>query len=402
MSGKPLAFIQALRGIAALAVVLWHASRYLGPYGTGIGATLFAPGAAMGVDLFFLVSGFIMVHTTRGNDASWQYALDFAVKRATRIWPLWTIALLVCVAMKADSGFFLDPFKRLWLLKSIALLPTAGAPGDVPPVYGFPVLSVGWTLVYEVYFYAFFGLAMLCGRWRWPVFFGWLAATLLLIPLATGRLASSTDWFGFLSLSPSRDYAYPSRYLGLMTNPLILLFATGAAIGLIHHSRFAIGNARLLRSLVAVAVLAVACQYVYAFRASHGLFGWGLSLVPLLLVLAIASKRVPLPVPSGLRWLGDISFSLYLFHPAVQGTFDHLAHRFFGQEPSGYAPIVVTTLLSITVAALAHRYLERGLCEYLKRHMVQRLATCAGAAHARGNTSMPIPADPPVRSRLPA
>lgn len=73
--------VQAHRGIAALAVVLWHASRYLGPYGSGIGGTLFAPGAAMGVDLFFLISGFIMFHTTRHGDGSWRDVADFAIKR---------------------------------------------------------------------------------------------------------------------------------------------------------------------------------------------------------------------------------------------------------------------------------------------------------------------------------
>lgn len=366
MSGGPLAFVQALRGIAALAVVLWHASHYLGP--SGIGGRLFAPGAAMGVDLFFLVSGFIMVHTTRSNDASWGYAFDFAVKRVTRIWPLWALALLVYAAARADVAFLVDPAQRGWLLHSFALLPIADAPG-VPPVYGFPVLSVGWTLVYEVYFYAFFGLAMLCGRWRWHVLSGWFVATLLLIPLASGRLASGADWLGFLALSPSPDYAYASRYLGMMTNPLILLFAAGVAIGLVHGSRFAIDNTRLLWTLVAVAVTAVACQYAYAFRPYHGLLNWGLSLVPLLLVLALASKRLALRPPRALVWLGDLSFSLYLFHPTVQESFDRLAHR-FGPVPKGYAPLIATTLLSIAVAALAHRYLERGLCERLKRRII--------------------------------
>src|SRR5580698_6702501 len=60
--------IQAMRGIAALVVVCWHASRYFAPYGSGWSGGLLSPGGPMGVDLFFLISGFIMVVTTRTSE----------------------------------------------------------------------------------------------------------------------------------------------------------------------------------------------------------------------------------------------------------------------------------------------------------------------------------------------
>ena len=225
MSKASIDAVQALRGIAALAVVFWHASRYLGPYGSGIGGLVFAPGAAMGVDLFFLISGFIMFHTTRSGDGSWRAFADFAIKRAARIWPVWIIALICYLLLRIDASYFTDPVKLGWLAHSLLLIPTAGAPSDVPPVYGVPVLGVGWTLNYEMYFYAFFGLAMLCGRWRWPAFVAWLVATLVLIPLVTGRLDQASG--AWIILEPSNGYAFASRYLGLMTNGLILLFAAG-------------------------------------------------------------------------------------------------------------------------------------------------------------------------------
>ena len=96
MSTRIIAPIQALRGIAALAVLLWHASVRVDPVTL---AAFMQPASVMGVDLFFLVSGFIMVHTTRDSDGSPRYAAEFLVKRALRIWPLWlaSLALLLIV-----------------------------------------------------------------------------------------------------------------------------------------------------------------------------------------------------------------------------------------------------------------------------------------------------------------
>lgn len=191
----PLEFVQALRGIAALLVVLWHASTYFGPYGTGIAGKLFGPGATMGVDLFFLISGFIMVHTTRARDGSWKDTAAFAIKRISRIWPVWIVALLLCALSSPDRhAFVVDPAKRSSLLHSMVFVPAAGAPMDVAPVYGFPVLGVGWTLNYEMYFYAVFAGSMLFARWRWAAFFTWIAATLLLLPYCAGHLATPADW----------------------------------------------------------------------------------------------------------------------------------------------------------------------------------------------------------------
>jgi len=360
--------VQALRGIAALAVVFWHASRYLGPYGSGIGGLVFAPGAAMGVDLFFLISGFIMFHTTRNSDGSWRAFADFAIKRAARIWPVWIIALICYLLLRIDASYFTDPVKLGWLAHSLLLIPTAGAPSDVPPVYGVPVLGVGWTLNYEMYFYAFFGLAMLCGRWRWPAFVAWLVATLVLIPLATGRLDQASG--AWIILEPSNGYAFANRYLGLMTNGLILLFAAGVAIGAIYHSRWAIANVLLLRILAVAAVGAVLLQYALHFHAWHGIGHWGLSLTPLLLVVLMLHKSENIRLPRWLIYLGDISFSLYLLHPTIQEGFDVVLG---GVLPNflrtGFTALIVTTLLSILAAAASYHILERGLCEYVRRRL---------------------------------
>ncbi|HEU4663269.1 MAG TPA: acyltransferase [Dokdonella sp.] len=376
-----LEFVQALRGIAALLVVLWHASIYLGPYGTGIGGRLFGPGASMGVDLFFLVSGFIMVHTTRASDGSWKSAAAFAIKRVSRIWPLWIVALALCVLCRADAeAFAYDPAKRAWLLHSLLFIPTAGAPSDVAPIYGFPVLGVGWTLNYEMYFYAIFGASMLFARWRWVAFFAWIATTLLLLPYCAGHLATAADWAGLAGSGNAHRFGL--HYLDLMTHPLVLMFVAGVVIGMLHGSRHAIEDARVLRILCLVVTACVVLQYATQWRVGHGIAHWGLSLAPLLLVYSMASRRIVMPVPRWLVGLGNMSFSLYLLHPLVLGILPKAAVRFDHVPRSGPAAIFLMTTLSIALAALSYAVIERGPCEWLKHWLLRRLFARRGAMHA--------------------
>lgn len=361
-------FVQALRGIAALSVVLWHASRYLGPYGTGIGGRLFAPSAAMGVDLFFLISGFIMFHTTRSSTGSLADVESFAIKRATRIWPLWLIVLGIQVVYLGDSTFLSDPYKRAWLVNSALFVPTAGAGSDGAPVYGVPVVGVGWTLNYEMYFYAFFGLTMLFGRLRWIAFSAWVAVTLLLIPLLRNGIAAPVDIL--MLFSPSNESHLGIRYFDMMTNPLIWMFIIGVALGALYHSRLRLLDRHIAIGLVFAAAAGVGCQYAIHYRTYHGVLNWGLTLIPFFLALSLLDKQRALRPPRALTYLGDISFSLYLLHPFVQGAFDSVARTVRPDAlPKGFAPIVATTILSIATASLSYRYLERGLCERLRKRL---------------------------------
>lgn len=378
-STQPLEFVQALRGIAALLVVLWHASIYLGPYGTGIGGRLFGSGGSMGVDLFFLISGFIMVHTTRASDGSWKDAAVFAIKRASRIWPVWVVALVLCVLSRSDAhAFLVDPGKRSWLLHSLVFVPAPGAPSDFAPIYGFPVLGVGWTLNYEMYFYAIFAASMLFARWRWHAFFAWIVATILLLPYCAGHLVTTADWGGLAA--SGNAHRFQVHYLDLATNPLVLLFVAGVLIGLLHGSRHAVGNARVLKILCLAVTVGAVLQYAMQWRVGHGVGRCGVSLGPLLLVYCMASKRIAMPVPRWLVGLGNMSFSLYLLHPIALGILQSLAIR---PGPNhGWAAILLMMALSVALAALSYFVIERGLCEWLKEKMLRWLPSRPAASCA--------------------
>ena len=94
-SPPTIPWIQALRGIAAVLVVITHSSRALtSPLGQEYFWDLFVHGA-LGVDLFFIISGFIMVLTTQKCDGSKTYVADFVIKRFSRIWPLLFVVSMV-------------------------------------------------------------------------------------------------------------------------------------------------------------------------------------------------------------------------------------------------------------------------------------------------------------------
>ncbi len=168
--------IQALRGLAALLVVIYHTRSLEGLSITGLGASesplvggLFENGYA-GVDLFFVISGFIMVWVTQGQPAHFRTSLEFLFARIGRIYPIWwafagimTGYMVLAHGLNPNGGGW-DVISRgapltPYLLNSFFLLPQPD----------FPVLGVGWTLIHEVYFYVVFTLILLLSRRFWPL-----------------------------------------------------------------------------------------------------------------------------------------------------------------------------------------------------------------------------------------
>ncbi|MCM2535843.1 acyltransferase [Neobacillus pocheonensis] len=146
---QKLLLVQSLRGIAALIVLIHH--------GAGIGKkylnyeylnNIFSAGW-LGVDFFFVLSGFIIYYVHHKDIGQKQRLKQFYLKRFLRVYPIYWIMTIVLVTL-----FFLVPSwgigyetKLNVIIKSILLLPQSHD----------PIVNVGWSLVYEVFFYAVFG-----------------------------------------------------------------------------------------------------------------------------------------------------------------------------------------------------------------------------------------------------
>ena len=197
-----------------------------------------------GVDIFFVISGFIMAYTRRDNAAGMRDARVFITRRIERVIPLywlWTIAVLILWI----AGFIhkAHPFPGIkTIIASLLLWPLANT---IEPFQ--PVLSQGWTLSFEAYFYVFFAAALMV---RVPDRF--MAAFLSLVFLAIFLVARNTT--------------HDASVLYLTGSPLICEFIFGMVAAQIAKmiARMAIGT-RLAYFALAAAVIAFFCDYLRDF-----------------------------------------------------------------------------------------------------------------------------------------
>ena len=150
--------LQLLRAFAALNVVLFHAIGTAAGYDyeTNLVATLEGWGAN-GVDIFFVISGFVILFTQLDNKRSVK---DFLILRAIRIIPIYWLLTLSVIAIYIVAPF---AFREMvistgWALASFGFL--AKAIG-----YDCPTICVGWTLEWEMLFYLVFGLSLWLSSW---------------------------------------------------------------------------------------------------------------------------------------------------------------------------------------------------------------------------------------------
>ena len=141
--------IQALRGIAVLSVVFFHLLTIEQKYG---GSKTILPDllqfGMFGVDLFFVISGFVMVTVTRGKFQILKQASRFIYHRAARIYPTyWVYSILVLIV------FLLQPS---WVNNSQGNQANILASFLLFPSQTLPLVMVGWTLIHEIYFYLVF------------------------------------------------------------------------------------------------------------------------------------------------------------------------------------------------------------------------------------------------------
>lgn len=365
--------VQALRAVAALAVVLAHLGGTTGIEDTWLAGDygwlrpLHLPGNA-GVDLFFVISGLIMVVTAGRMAPGVGSAGTFLYRRTTRIYPAYwaatlpVLALFLVAPQMVNSSSSAPPR----ILESLLLLPQPGL----------PLLLVGWTLTFELYFYLVFSLALLLPPRRRALLLG--AWGVVIVTLAFAFPTTTQPW------------------LALVSAPLSLEFLFGAVVGwLILRHRFV--------SPVAVTVVggaAAAAAIWWGGDAVGG--GWyravvvgGLLAVFVYGVVGLeATDR--LVAPRWLQALGDASYSLYLWHVLILAAMGRFLLSRLPDNAVVHALALVFTLAVVVAGSLvAYRLIERPLLRLFRGREKRTgqpptsMAERTPATNASGNSHAP-------------
>jgi peptidoglycan/LPS O-acetylase OafA/YrhL len=353
-----IANIQILRAFAALAVVLHHLQFWLSDaYGT----PHFALVGRAGVDLFFVISGFIMVYTNRDGART---TAEFWIDRGIRIVPLyWIGTTLVIVLFLAG----LEPLQ----LRNIGAGDMVASYLFLPNIdeYGAPrpVLDVGWTLNYEMYFYALFGLLL---------FVRSQARQLMILAAAFAAIWLTAQ------LVPALPFAI--THYG---NALVFEFLIGGVMALWYQqgqrseqrNRPLLGAALVVTSLALL--IAAGWQFANAVNDEPELrvvvFG-GPSV--LMLAGALLLERSGWRVKSRtLLLLGAASYAIYLVHPLVlQASVPFFAASIDDQGlPQKVGAIVFGFTASVIVGVLVHLWLERPMTAWLRSRLKRNMRAVA-------------------------
>lgn len=355
-----LEWVQLLRGVAALLVVLAH-GRYalLGSPAYPLADQLLGQGG-MGVDLFFIISGFIMCYSTAGDGGGPAAMARFLIKRVTRVWPVYAVATLLSVfVLYGGAGHFHSAANRWTFWHTLAMLP---ADPRAAPYFSL-TLPVAWTLEFEMYFYLLFAASLLFRRWRWLALAAWVLVTVVALPHHRGAAG----------LDVGRDLGYRLGYMTIVTSPYVLEFAAGAAIGWLYLQDWArLGNGALARHVLGLGTAFAAWAIYGGVVVKSGPAGYGWPLALMMLCMALASKTVPIRVPAPCMWLGSISYSLYLTHLLSQSLFgDTLVKLGIAQLSQSWPSLWMSTALALSVATLSHRYLELGLATWCRERLLK-------------------------------
>jgi peptidoglycan/LPS O-acetylase OafA/YrhL len=338
---KKLESIQALRGIAVLAVVAFHAMTVEHRYG---GGDQLLPGLLQfgqsGVDLFFVISGFVMVTVTRGRFAGRGETGRFLWGRFSRIYPTyWFYYCLTAAVFLVRPGWVnATQGHQVDLLASFLLFPGIHL----------PLVMVAWSLIHELWFYlAFAVLLQLHERMLPPMLLLWAAIVILANTLQP----------------PLRTPG--AAYIAL--HPFTLEFISGALAALLLYRRSAPLQGWRTVLIPALIILPPGIALVHHFNIvnSMGLLRAATlgSLYGLLVYTAARLETFTgLQPPGVLVFFGNISYTLYLSHILVLSAIGRL-WRGASPAPASLvdnAIVLPTMLLAVTGCGwLAYRLVER-------------------------------------------
>ncbi|MGA7490837.1 MAG: acyltransferase [Xanthobacteraceae bacterium] len=364
-----LVSLQALRAIAAWLVFWGHAINAVNLKVAAEFPTLYGQ---FGVDLFFAISGFVMVYSSEGLFGRPGAPIKFFARRVARIVPLYWAATAILV-------WFVVPYASTKAVLG-SLLFAPHVPSEAP------LLFVGWTLVFEMFFYTVFALALLARR-RFAVVAGagvFLIAFSVLLGPASGDAAR---------------WAHPPAASGIayLADPVIFEFLFGMTIALVYRAGVRLSLWTTIGSIIVAVTWLTATLDSLPRPYSAGI-------AAALIVAGMSLSSMPSPKRSalirGVVFLGDSSYALYCTHLL---SFSLVGWSVTGVavSPVGHAWAYMAVMLATGLAIAAATYLifEKPTTNFLKTLIKRRgrPVSSAMAKYKRVRSAVPRFARPRVK-----
>lgn len=344
MKREKLIGLQILRGVAAWLVVMRHVNQEYFDYNPPIKFLSIFNYGSFGVDIFFVLSGFIMYYSVKHNKKG---GVSFFLDRFFRIFPVYwfmTVLLIISSLILPNSSYGTS-FTYESLLKSFFLIPH-----ENPSGFGnFPFLSVGWTLIYEMFFYVILSISLIIYKKRALI----ITVTLLtILPILLGN----------------------HNLLG-SSNFLLIEFVTGVIIAYIYSL---ISTKKYYKKIQKpqVAILLLITTIIFCSIAIYkaGFLATRIVCANLLVFNFLIVEHLVRQVKrfKTIVFLGDISYSTYLIHYIILGWF-YVPFSFTDNLLIKFLIILIFFYSVYVLSKLSYKYIEinkwlLGIKDRLKNH----------------------------------
>lgn len=347
--------LQALRAVAATMIVVLHAEELVLNH-SAAHSLPFSPfrylPLGVGVDLFFVISGFVIVFASRKLFSAPGGRLEFMRRRLIRIVPLyWTALTLRILVLAAGVMLGAKTFPSWEAIAASYLFIPFDAMG-FGPQYPFPVLDLGWTLNYEMFFYFLFALFIVFRR-------------------ETAVLAVASCLLGGVVLATI--FPPDSVALHFWFRPITLEFAMGAIIALLLMRGVVLGRATRITMIAAGLLIWLVPVSWFADMSGPGFYTlprlaiWGVGAVLIVAAAVMGPTTFRSVWSRTLVALGDSSYALYLLHPFVFVLIKAVLVKVTIPQLLCWPAVFMIAALAITAAALFHRFAEDPVILFLRK-----------------------------------
>ncbi len=343
--------LQFLRAISAIFVVFYHLreKEALLEFQSFQVLQWFSIGK-YGVDMFFVISGFIIAYIEPPDAFSFSRMKNFIARRIIRIIPLyWTVSLLALAVWLVNPEVVNSTaphLTRIW--ESFLLWPTDGR----------YLYQTGWTLRFEFLFYLLFAATMIFSRRQ----------TIVLPLILLGAIA-----FEILTGDRQAMLAHDERYF-------LMEFLAGYLFCV--HGKHLIGASAGWGLALVAAASAILISHNFGLSELAGqLYFWGIPAIMLVSGAVMMEGRVNLP--KAMTTLGDQSYSLYLTHSFIVAAMAISWRRFMPEFPFGSIVFfAVSVVLILFVTHVTYHFYEMPITKALNRWWRRKRAGTVSYVHS--------------------